>query len=196
MLSGPSSRRAATPTLTVTAKLWPPASIGAASTARRMRPATTTAPGPGHFGQQHQELVAAVAHQHVFLAQAPRAEVGEALQHLVADALAVLLVHRAEVVDVDHDDRKRLAGAARARELALGDLVEGAAVVGAGERIHGREALRLALGALLVQQQEGERGRRWRLRRPRAKPGPRSRWDVPRPRPHRIGDKPRRCRAG
>ena len=54
------------------------------------------------------------------------------------------------------DDRKRLAGAARPGELALGDVMEGAAVVRAGERVDGREPRRLAVGALLVQHRESQ----------------------------------------
>ena len=65
-------------------------------------------------GKHHQELFARVADQHVFLAQGGAHEVGEALQHLVADLLAEVVVQPAQVVDVQHDHRQRLVGSARA----------------------------------------------------------------------------------
>ena len=63
---------------------------------------------------------------------------GEGLQALVAGLVAVRVVDRLEVVDVEEDEGQRHAGAAHALQLAGDVLVEGAVVAQARERVGDR----------------------------------------------------------
>ena len=69
------------------------------------------------LGEQHRELVAAEAGEHVGLAQAAAQQLGDAAQELVAGAVAERVVDVLEVVEVEHQD-----GAAGAVALRVGDL--------------------------------------------------------------------------
>ena len=61
-------------------------------------------------------------------------------EHGVAGAMAQVVVHALEVVEVEHDERRADARSAGAGHLALQRVVEGAAVVEAGERRRARRA--------------------------------------------------------
>ncbi len=67
--------------------------------------------------QHDEELLAAVAHEQVAgadRAAQPARDLGE---HDVADAVAVLIVDRLEVIDVDHRDRERAIAIDRGLDL-------------------------------------------------------------------------------
>src|SRR5207302_861692 len=65
----------------------------------------------------------------------------EAAEHLVARPVAVDVVDALEVVDVEHQDGDRVVRAARSLELLAQAVVEGAAVVEAGQRVGWRLVL-------------------------------------------------------
>ncbi len=69
-------------------------------------------------GQDHHELVAAVAAADVVRAQAPAQALRHGLQHDVAGAVAQPIVDDLEVVQVDREDRQAGSAALRARQLA------------------------------------------------------------------------------
>ena len=81
--------------------------------------------------------------------------VGELGEHLVADRVAVDVVHLLEVVDVDHHDGDVLVRARRARQLAAKPLVEVAVVVEAGERVGLRLALEPRADVGVVERERG-----------------------------------------
>ena len=64
--------------------------------------------------------------------------------------MAVLVVEQLEMVDVDEQQRQRLAGPLRAQPFGFERLVEGAAVGKTGQAVLGGERLQGRLGALLV----------------------------------------------
>jgi hypothetical protein len=66
--------------------------------------------------------------------------VGDVLEHLVAGRMAVGVVDLLEVVDVDHQHQRRLAGAGDAVDLAGQHQLEVAAIGEAGERDRGSTA--------------------------------------------------------
>jgi hypothetical protein len=63
--------------------------------------------------------------------------------------VAVLVVDRLEVIDVEHQQRQRPAVARAARDLALEELEEVALVVGAGQGVHDRHLVDLFVVARL-----------------------------------------------
>ncbi len=89
--------------------------------------------------QEDGELVAPETERLAALSQARR----DLAEHLVAHRMAVLVVDRLEVVEVEEAERNRRAGLLRRDELALEPLVEAAVIPEARERIGEREPHRL-----------------------------------------------------
>ena len=79
-------------------------------------------------GQDDRELVAAHPVGDVRAASGGPDRLGQGLQALVAGLVAVGVVDRLEVVEVEQDQRQRHPGAAHALQLARDVLVEGAVV--------------------------------------------------------------------
>ena len=92
-------------------------------------------------GEQHGELVAAVAGEEVLGANVRAPGAGAVLQQRVAREMAELVVHRLEPVEVDQGDGKRRAVAPCARHLARELLVPAAPVRQQRQRV-GRRQLR------------------------------------------------------
>ncbi|KGC54198.1 hypothetical protein DO65_5959 [Burkholderia pseudomallei] len=113
-----------------------------------------------HARQQHHEFLAADARDVVVRANRGEALAHEIAQHDVADLMAVVVVDRLEVVEIEREQRERGAVAFRARDLRLHLLDELAPVGRARQRIGGREVLELLIGALeLLQHALGARHR-------------------------------------
>ena len=93
-------------------------------------------------GEQHDELVAAVARDDVVIAQLGAQRVGDRPQLLVAGLVAALVVDGLEVVEVDQQAGERRAGAAGAEISSRGAQVQRAVVDQAGERVGGSAATR------------------------------------------------------
>ena len=89
-------------------------------------------------GQDDRELVAAHAVGDVRPAPRRPDGAGQGLQALVAGLVAVRVVDRLEVVDVDDHERQRHAGAGHDLQLAGHVLLEGAVVAQARERVGDR----------------------------------------------------------
>ena len=104
----------------------------------------------------HAELFSAETTDDVLRADGGAQRVGELLQHLVADAVAVNVVDPLEVVDVEHEYRHRPVRTARLLQRSEQPLVEGAVVEEAGERIGLRLMLEPRADLRVV---EGERRR-------------------------------------
>jgi hypothetical protein len=97
--------------------------------------------GAIHTRQQQHELLTTVTEQLVGLAGVlvdQRHQVG---QHLVANAVTILVVDFLEVVDVQQRQRIGQAGPLGVRRRHLQLLVHGAAVLHAGQRVHRRQVL-------------------------------------------------------
>ena len=107
-------------------------------------------------GEDHGELLAADPADDVARPDGGAQMVGELGQHVVADRVAVDVVHLLEVVDVEHHERDVLVLARRPGQLAAEALVEVAVVVEAGERVGLGFALEPRTDVRIV---EGERGR-------------------------------------
>ena len=90
-------------------------------------------------GQDHRELLAAEARDRVHRPDALAERDRDVLQDDVAGLVAVGVVDALEVIDVDHQDQRRLAGARDAIDLARQRELEVAPVRQAGERIAARE---------------------------------------------------------
>ena len=110
---------------------------------------------------QQQELVAALAGEDVAAADELADAARGLAQHLVAGRVAERVVDELEVVEVEVEERDRLAGAARADEVQAQLLLELRAVRQAGERVVVGEVgdLRLgaaALGDVLAGAQDGD----------------------------------------
>ena len=105
--------------------------------------------------REHDELVASDARDRVGLAHDRLEPPRERLEHDVARAVAADVVDVLEAVEVDRDQRERLARPARASERLLDAVVEEDAVRQAGERI----AERLRVGDLDAQVEEDADGR-------------------------------------
>ena len=86
-------------------------------------------------GQDHRELLAADAADDVRGPDRCAKDVGDLVQQLIADAVAVDVVHLLEVVEVEHHERDRLVRRRRAQELLPQPVVEGAVVVETGQRV-------------------------------------------------------------
>ena len=81
--------------------------------------------GLGQTLEQHPELLAAVAAQHVGVTQPPPQQRGEGDQHAVADRVSEVVVDRLEAVEVQHHQRgPELGPAAGALVGVLGLLQE------------------------------------------------------------------------
>ena len=95
------------------------------------------APGADLIGlrQEQAELFTADARQHVRGADARRPAVRHFAQDLVADVVAVGVVNRLEVVDVEHGNGQRLPVLARAGQGLGGKMLEGATVGQERERV-------------------------------------------------------------
>ncbi len=104
----------------------------------------------GHLGQQHRELVAAEARQHVGVPGAGPQRRGDALQHVVAGAVPERVVDILEVVEVEHDDCAAEGIAARSLDLPVELLLEAPPVEGAGEEVVVGQVDELALELLAV----------------------------------------------
>ncbi len=74
----------------------------------------------GGLGQQDDELLAAVAGQHVLRTQVLAHDLGEVHQGVVADLVAEAVVELLEVVDVEQGDGESGAAALGARGLRSG----------------------------------------------------------------------------
>ena len=101
----------------------------------RIRSATVWPNERRAVGQDHRELLAAEARHRVHRPDAVAERVGDRLEDHVAGLVAVRVVDALEVVDVDHQHERRLAGAGDAVDLAGERQLEVAAVGQAGERI-------------------------------------------------------------
>ncbi len=119
----------------------------AAAIVLRMRSATSSAPFGGRLGQQHDELVAAVARGHVGRAQLRLDRRRELAQQPVARLVAVSVVHVFQVVRVDHQHACRTVVAHRLAEEPVGGDGEAARVeergeiVGLGEQLRALQAV-------------------------------------------------------
>ncbi len=103
------------------------------------------------LGEQQHEFLAAVARRQIGGAQRARLQRrGHLLQADVAGGVAKRVVVQLEVVDVEHDQRQRLAAADRAQPLLLEETVEAAAVGDLGQLVDHRRVLQRRLGALVV----------------------------------------------
>ena len=108
-------------------------------------------------GQHERELVAAEAADRVHRPQRLAQQLDQPHEHGVAGGVALAVVDRLEVVEVEHGERERPARARRLGQLRLQALVEPAAVERAGERVDAREqrelvAVVLELAPLVVAQ--------------------------------------------
>ncbi len=79
--------------------------------------------------EDHCELLAADAADDVCRADGRAQDVGYALQEVVADAVAVDVVHLLEVVEIEHHDRDSLVGGGCSEQLLAESIVERAVVV-------------------------------------------------------------------
>ena len=102
--------------------------------------------GPAHVLEQHGELVAAHAEQHVGLAHRAADALGGDAQQAVAGVVAEAVVHALEIVQVEEQQRERPAGALGAAHRLVEVLGEAGAVRQAGERV----VIRLVADALLL----------------------------------------------
>ncbi len=100
---------AATPieTVTVSGPVRAPTLKGLAETLRHMRSAIFGSHFGIGVGQHDDEFLAADSADHVDIADRLLEAGGELLQHAVADIMAVLVVHRFEVIDIERQQRQR-----------------------------------------------------------------------------------------
>ena len=91
-----------------------------------------------HVGEDQRELVAADARHHVGGPERVAELLGHRTQRLVAEPVAVGVVHLLEAVEVEQHERHLALRALRALDLHLERAVEEAAVAHAGERVRGR----------------------------------------------------------
>ena len=101
--------------------------------------------------QDRGKLFAAVSREHVVGALDARAEcVSDLLQARIARDVAVVIVERLEIVDVDEDDRHLRLGLDAPLPLADDPLVERAAIGDAGQTVARDEPLQRAVDAFLA----------------------------------------------
>ncbi|MDT4842544.1 hypothetical protein FQZ97_764520 [compost metagenome] len=101
--------------------------------------------------QQYGELVATQAERQVGLAQAATQAIGHGDEQLVADVVAVAVVHILEVVEVDEQQCGHLRFPVRPVQVGFQLLLEGLAVAQSGERVAVGHVQQLALvGHLLA----------------------------------------------
>ncbi len=103
----------------------------------------------------HAELLAAEAADDVLRADGRAQRLGELLQHLVADAVAVDVVDPLEVVDVEHEDGDGAMRAARLLQRVQQPLVERAVVEEAGQRVGLRLMLEPRADLRVVERERG-----------------------------------------
>ncbi len=103
----------------------------------------------------HGELFAADAADDVARAHERARELGQAHEDLVADRVAADVVDALELVDVEHQQGDRIAGAAGAHQLGAKALVEVAVVVEAGQRVGLRLVLQTGAHLRVVERQRG-----------------------------------------
>ena len=126
------SRKSAIPTLAVSG----PAGVGtSARIAAPRSSASSVASADAAHGHQHGELVAAEARHDVALAQPVVQHHGHRRQHAVAGAVAEVVVHPLEVVQVEQEQRAAHPVAAAVRDVAVQLLLEAAPVEQAGQRV-------------------------------------------------------------
>ncbi len=124
-----------------------------------MPSATVAAPGVG-VGQRDDEFLAAVARDVIAVAaQAARQRLRDLAQHVVAGRVAVVVVERLEVIDVDEQHGQRAAAARRALGFLREHRIERAAVVEARQRIGVREPVQLRFRVLPALQLARQRER-------------------------------------
>ena len=128
--------------------------IGAAHIQDAARDHRALAQGGG--GQHDAELVAAAARQHVAGPQPRLRHQGEMLQAGVARGVAVGVVDQLEAVEIDHQQRERLAAAFRPRAFLGQPLQQMPPVADAGEIVEQREIGDLAAQPVHRHQQETE----------------------------------------
>jgi hypothetical protein len=87
------------------------------------------------FRQQDHELVAAVAEEHVVLAQEVADRLGEPAEDVVAAQVAVHVIDGLEEVDVEQTERQHAAGPVGARDLLVDPPLHRGAAESAGEGI-------------------------------------------------------------
>ena len=85
--------------------------------------------------EDHRELLATDAADDVRRAHRRAQDVGDLVQQLIADAVAVDVVHLLEVVEVEHHDRDGVVRGRRLQERLAQAVVERAVVVEAGEGV-------------------------------------------------------------
>ena len=93
------------------------------------------------FGQDQTELFPAVTANNVAFAQTVAQDAAYLLNHFIADRMAMVVVDRLEVVDIDHDARQGVPVALGPVELDLESLKKGAPVETAGQWILGGQDL-------------------------------------------------------
>ena len=121
--------------LTVSGISTLPTMNGDWATVCRTRSATVLASAGAVVCQQHREFLAAVAGQQFVAAQHGAYPLANLVQHVVADRVAMRIVHALEAVQVDHHHRQRLAGSARPGDVAIENVDQVALVVGLGQAI-------------------------------------------------------------
>ena len=112
-----------------------PMLTGMASTRRRTRSATASPKVGGQLGRTMANSSPPTRATSVHRPHAVEQRRGHGLEHQVAAGMAVGVVDALEVVDVQHQQQRRLAGAGHAVDLARQRQLEAAAVGQAGERI-------------------------------------------------------------
>ena len=125
-------------TVTLTGSLDASTSNRFSATARRMRSAIVERLVEAGLREQDRELLAAEARGNVVVAKLGAEDLRDALEHLVADEMAVRVVDVAQQVEVGHDQRRRPLEALRARELLGQHRREVACVEEAGLRVDAR----------------------------------------------------------
>ncbi len=95
--------------------------------------------------QVDDELLAAVARDHVTGPQGARAYLGQRLDHQVAGRVAEAVVDLLEVVDIDHQHGELVAAAPGPRLFLAREFEERAAVEHAGQRVDQRQAPQIVL---------------------------------------------------
>lgn len=135
-------RKPATPTLIERRISTPRAST--ASSAAPQALGQGRRPFRRRLRQQHRELLAAHAPDHVVRAHGGAEHLGDRPRHLVARAVTVRVVDPLEVVDVDQEQRQLTTATVGPRRLAFRLIEEMPAVGEFGQRIRRRENLQLA----------------------------------------------------
>ena len=142
--------------LTVPSTGRPSTTRVAAANELRICSATAKRALAGGVVQERRELFAAQAAEQVDAAQAAARHFGKDLQHAVADGVAVAVVDRFEIIEIEQHHRGRARIVDLALEVLLAFLQERAAIGDAGQGIDHRRGLLAMLGALLRHRQKNE----------------------------------------